>query len=290
MHSHPSSHPHPFSPQATGKPFLKWTGGKQRLLGQLLKHLPPGNRLVEPFLGAGTVFLGTRYPRYLLGDANLDLIAVWAALQARPGEYMLQAASLFREEYRLEEQYLRLRQRFRDETNSFERAVLMPYLNRFGFNGLYRVNSKGLYNVPYGRPARLPNFPWNEMAVASEKLQSAELHAGGYEALLNQAVEGDVVYCDPPYADVGKASFTRYTASGFGQAQQCALVRLAEEAVQRGAIVLVSNHDTAFTRELYRGWDLVELNVRRSVAGSAEARGVGKELLAVKRPWPRGCV
>lgn len=284
MQSHPCSPSHPLSPQATGKPFLKWTGGKQRLLGQLLEHLPPGKRLVEPFLGAGSVFLGTQYPKYLLGDANLDLIAVWAALQARPREYMSQAASFFREEYRLQEQYLWLRHRFRGETDSFARAVLMPYLNRFGFNGLYRVNSKGLYNVPYGKPARVPNFPWDEMAVASEKLQSAKLHAGGYEALLNQAGEGDVVYCDPPYADVGKASFTGYTANGFGPTEQQTLVRLAEEAVHRGAKVLVSNHDTAFTRELYRGWEQVELNVRRSVSGKAEVRGVERELLAVKKP------
>lgn len=280
MHTHPENAQDPYQ----SRPFLKWAGGKQRLVKHIQQHLPRSGRLIEPFLGAGSVFLGTSYNEYLLGDANADLMAMWVALQNRPREFIERAELMFRPEYWSSEAYYRLRDEYNDQADRFERAVLFVYLNRFGFNGVYRVNRKGKMNTPYGKPAALPRFPWDELTQAALKLQRATLHAGGFRFALEQARQGDVVYCDPPYSDVGKDSFTAYTEGGFGVAEHEELCSLARVAAGRGATVAISNHLNDHTRALYRGWDLVELSVHRSVASDQASRGTASEVLAVLRP------
>ena len=275
--------PHPalqLSP-STSKPFLKWAGGKQRLLSQLLPLLPSGKRLIEPFVGAGSVFLASDYERFVVNDANPDLVAVWAALQHRPSEYMHRAAEFFLEENRSPEAYLTMRARYNAEADAFERAVVLPYLNRFAFNGIYRVNSKGVFNTPYGKPKVLPHFPWDEMEAASRKLARCTILGGGFCGAIELAGEGDVVYCDPPYVDDKAPSFTQYTAARFGMQQQRDLVEACKQAVQRGATVLISNHDTLSARELYTGWKVVPVSVRRSISAKGDARGTVRELVAI---------
>lgn len=276
MHVHP-----PLTPKLpASKPCLKWPGGKGRLLSQLLPLVPPGRRLIEPFVGAGSVFLASDYDSYIINDANRDLMAMWAALQSRPREYAQKAVSYFVEANRSDEAYLALRARFNSATDSFERATLLPYLNRFGFNGIYRVSLKGVFNVPYGKLAAVPKFPWDEMEAASVKLQRCLLLNGGFRAAVEMAGEGDVVYCDPPYVDDERPSFTQYTAVRFGMEQQQGLVEACEAAAHRGATVLISNHDTATTRRLYAGWEIHPVAVRRSVAANAEGRVMANELVA----------
>lgn len=277
MLQHPTNH----APSTNSRPFLKWAGGKQRLLRELKARIPQGKRLIEPFLGAGSVFLGTAYPQYLLGDANPDLMAVWAALQSRPREYTERASQLFTSENLSEDSYYQLRNEYNLQTDRFERAVLFLYLNRFGFNGVYRVNSKGALNTPYGKPRALPGFPWDALGLAADKLAHATLHSGGFCYAMEQAGEGDVVYCDPPYSSIGQSSFTAYTQAGFGVEQHERLCHLAEAAVERGAVVAISNHDSPHTRALYSGWTIHELAVKRTVAGRKEARQMSREVVAV---------
>jgi DNA adenine methylase len=280
MHQHPNSTA--TASASKSKPYLKWTGGKVRLLPILLPLLPAGSkRLIEPFVGAGSVFLGTDYDSYVINDANPDLVSAWVALQARPRQYIQRAAAIFVEENRSREAYLALRERFNAETDAFERAVLLPYLNRFGFNGLFRVNSKGAFNVPYGQPKVLPRFPWEAMEAASRKLERCTVLNGGFRGAIELAGEGDVVYCDPPYVDDETPSFTQYTAARFGMHQQRELVAVCEQAVHRGATVLISNHDTPSTRELYADWKVVPVSVRRSVSAKVEARGTVGEVVAI---------
>lgn len=277
MHQHPH--------QATQRPFLKWLGGKRRLLPLILPHMPPGGRLVEPFLGAGAVFLGTSYSSAILGDANLDLVAVWTAIKERPKEFVERASMFFIEANRSPESYARIRAEYNAETDSFERAAQFLYLNKFGFNGMHRVNRKGAFNVPYGKPSILPGFPFDEIAAASQQLKNATLLAGGFRATMELAGRGDVVYADPPYADLAdQASFRSYTAGGFSIEDQTALVSSALAAAERGAKVLISNHDTALTRELYRGFQIVPLSAARSVSADGHRRGKVPELLAIAMP------
>jgi DNA adenine methylase len=278
-------HPEPLSAPCTSNPFLKWSGGKQRLLKQLLSLLPMGNRLIEPFVGAGSIFLGTTYDRYILNDANPDLVAVWQALKVQPGQFMERAAALFRHENHSASAYLRIRTLFNEEARPFERAVLLPYLSKFGFNGLYRVNRSGVFNVPYGFPKKMPSFPWQQMKAASRKLRDATVLSGDFLGAMAMARVGDVVYCDPPYlaSDHG-SSFTAYTAAGFTEHDHIQLVNAALLAVEKGATVVISNHDTPATRKLYAGWNLNSLEVRRSIAAKGSARENAKELVALLQP------
>ncbi len=280
MHSHPTAN--------TALPCrspIRWAGGKQRLLAAIRQHLPEGRRLIEPFLGAGSVFFGTSYSAAILGDANLDLIALWTAIRERPAEFVRQASAFYVEANRSDEAYRRVRDEYNQATDSFERAVTFMYLNRFGFNGIYRVNRKGLFNVPYAKPKVLPLFPYDRVAAASQKLQSAMLLAGGFRGTMALAGEGDVVYCDPPYSDMADArSFTSYTPDRFGVDDHRCLVSETLAARQRGATVLISNHDTEETRALYSGFELVTLSTSRTVAASASNRRNVNELLVVARP------
>jgi len=278
MHKHPQH-------LAPSRPYFRWAGGKQRLLSQLLPLLPSGSRLIEPFVGAGAVFLGSSYPAAILGDANPDLVAVWTAIKQRPREFVAQACELFAERNRSPEAYLRIRSEYNASVDRFDRAVRFMYLNKFGFNGLYRVNRQGVFNVPYGHPAALPNFPFDEVAIAAEKLKTATVLSGGFAATMELATASDVVYCDPPYSDLEtQTSFTGYTAQGFGVAEHKELVAAARQAAARGATVLISNHDTTATRALYEGFEISELVVRRSVAANADRRLAARELAATLRP------
>lgn len=278
-----SSHPHRSLPPST--PVLKWTGGKRRLLPQLLPLLPLQGRLVEPFVGAGSVFLAADYDRYVINDANPDLAAFWVSLRERPAQFMRDASAFFVPENHSPDAYARVRGEFNAAVESYQRAVRLPYLNKFCFNGLFRVNSKGQYNVPYGKPAKLPRFPFEEAAAAAEKLKRCVIMNGDFEAVIGEAGFGDTVYCDPPYLDsaVG-ASFTGYTAGGFDIACHRRLIEASKRAVERGATVLISNHDTEEVRELCRGWEIHRLSVRRSVASRSSSRGVAAEVVATLRP------
>lgn len=274
-------HPHP-ALSDTSKPILKWVGGKSRLLPQLQPLLPSGKRLIEPFVGAGSVFLGTQYEQYVINDVNSDLAAFWVYLKERPREFGLRAAELFTVENHSQAAYLRVRDEFNSASDRFERAVRLPYLNRFGFNGLHRVNRSGVFNTPYGKPAKLPRFPWEELEAAASKLSRCLVLNGGFAGAMELAGAGDVVYCDPPYlASRRGVSFTAYSTSSFGRAQHLQLIACAVQATQRGARVLISNHDTPEVRDLFKGWELASMQVRRSVSGLASARGAALELVAM---------
>lgn len=279
MHKHPSQ-------SGRSKPFLKWVGSKARLLPTLLPLIPTGKRLIEPFVGAGSVFLAADFPEYLINDANPDLIGVWVALKERPKEFIERASEYFTAQFHSQEAYLRVRAEFNAETDRFERAVRLPYLNKFGFNGIYRVNRGGTFNVPYAYPKQVPRFPWAEMEAASEKLSKCTVLGGGFEAAIGMAGRGDVVYADPPYldSDAGK-SFTGYTGRAFGIAEHEALVAAGLRAVERGATVLISNHDTLQTRRLYAGWDIDAVKVFRSVSANGTSRGMAGEVIARLPKW-----
>lgn len=264
------------------RPFLKWAGGKQKLLSQLLPHLPKANRLIEPFVGAGSVWLATAYSQYLINDANPDLVSVWTALKQRPKLFMEQSSELFTEEYFSPSAYHRVRIDFNNSSDRFERAVRFIYLNRFGFNGLFRVNKSGQYNVPYGYPTKLPVFPTESLERAAAKLTNCEVMGGGYGPVIDRAKEGDLVYCDPPYlSDTVKNSTVAYTVQEFGAKEFSELVGRCASAKSRGAKVVISQVDTGLARELLRGWCIFPVSVRTNIAGSKHARGFRQELIAI---------
>jgi DNA adenine methylase len=264
------------------KPCLKWIGGKTRLLSQIIPALPTGRRLVEPFVGGGSVFLGTDFSEYMLGDNNPDLINLYRELATHPEQFIEIASSYFCEAYRSQEKYLEVRRAFNAGSESSLMAAQFLYLNQFGFNGLCRYNRSGKFNVPYGHKSRVPRFPKAEILNFAWKAQRATLVCGDFASMMQMAKPGDVVYCDPPYLDRDEAaSFRAYGPNEFSLDQQRELAELARELARRGIPVAISNHDCETARELYSGAKITEFVVRRSVSATSSARVEVAELLAV---------
>ncbi|RUO48364.1 Dam family site-specific DNA-(adenine-N6)-methyltransferase [Pseudidiomarina donghaiensis] len=262
--------------------FLKWAGGKYNLIEPITAVLPAGNKLIEPFVGAGSVFLNTDYPKYLLNDVNPDLITLFKTVKRRPKRFIEDARKLFTHANNSADAYYALRQQFNQSTDPYERSLLFLYLNRHGYNGLCRYNLSGQFNVPFGQYLR-PYFPQAEIEFFAEKAKRATFTCMSFENVFRRARQGDVVYCDPPYAPLSlTANFTSYACGGFGMDDQTELARRAENtAKKRGIPVVISNHDTEFTRLLYKKAQLETLQVSRFISPKGESRGKVAELLAV---------
>jgi DNA adenine methylase len=266
------------------RPFLKWAGSKFRIIDRIRGSLPSGKRLVEPFVGSGAVFLNTNYPRYLLADSNRDLIAVYQRLQQDGGAFIEECQALFTPQNNRERNYYKLRTEFNATDDLDRRAVLFVYLNRHGYNGLCRYNAGGGFNVPFGSFKR-PYFPAREMELFHRKAQQAEFRHADYREVMRRPRAGDVYYCDPPYVPLSaSASFTTYSAGGFGLEQQQHLADAARALSERGHPVLVSNHDTHFTRQVYTEADISDFPVQRFISCNAARRNKASELLALFTP------
>jgi DNA adenine methylase len=265
--------------------FLKWAGGKYNLVEPITALLPDGNKLVEPFVGAGSVFLNTDYPSYVLNDVNPDLIGLFKFIKRRPQTFINDARKLFAADNNSASAYYALRTQFNDSRDAYERALLFLYLNRHGYNGLCRYNLSGKFNVPFGQ-YRKPYFPQAEIEVFAEKAQRATFTCMSFEKVFRRARKGDVVYCDPPYAPLSAtANFTSYATTGFSLDQQHELARRAAHAAHKRQIpVLISNHDTDLTRLLYADADLKSLQVARFISPKADGRTKVAELLALYTP------
>ncbi|PMG77433.1 DNA adenine methylase [Shewanella sp. 10N.286.51.B7] len=262
--------------------FLKWAGGKFKLVDELAKHLPQGKRLIEPFVGAGSVFLNTEYEEYLLCDINHDLINLYNIVKNEPETYIVAAKEMFVPEMNDKEQYYRIRTEFNQTKDPFKRSVYFLYMNRHGFNGLCRYNRKGGFNVPFGSYKK-PYFPEDELRYFSIKAQKATFHCVSYEQAFEMSTTGDVIYCDPPYAPLSTtASFTTYVGPGFSLDDQALLARQSRHtALERDIPVLISNHDIPLTRELYRGAKLASVAVQRNISQKGSSRKKVDEIMAL---------
>lgn len=263
---------------------LKWVGGKQRLLNHLLPKLPDGKRLIEPFVGGGSVFLGSNYEGYVLGDTNGHLIELYQTISEKPDSFCTIAEKLFVEESLSSERYNELRGMFNTEHNPEVRGALFLYLNKFGFNGLCRYNKAGKFNVPFGWPSSVPRFPRDEILAFAQKAKTATFVHRDFTEVMMSAKLGDVVYCDPPYLDRDNASsFKAYSATGFDLTRHRELAECARKLAASGIPVAISNHDCIAARELYAGAEIHTFYARRSISAAAERRGDVAEILAVFR-------
>lgn len=262
------------------KPFLKWAGGKFKIIDRIRAELPEGKRLIEPFVGSGAVFLNTNYDSFILADSNKDLISLFTYIQDEGQLFADYAAQLFVPENNQSEVFYQFRDEFNQTLDKRRKAALFIYLNRHCFNGLYRCNSKGGYNVPFGRYSK-PAFPYQDVLNFHHKSQSAVFINQDFMDTMDVAEEGDVVYCDPPYAPLNETSnFSSYTAMGFSQIQQQKLAQKAFELSQRGVKVIISNHDTPFTREIYSNASIKKFDVQRFISSKSKQRNKAPELVA----------
>ncbi|MBY6018519.1 Dam family site-specific DNA-(adenine-N6)-methyltransferase [Ferrimonas balearica] len=265
--------------------FLKWAGGKYKLVDDIAARLPHADRLVEPFVGAGSVFLNTNFSSYLLSDINPDLIGLYNTLKQTPERYVREASKLFIDANNDKDAYYGRRAEFNQCHDRFDRAVLFLYLNRFGYNGLCRYNKSGGFNVPFGSYKR-PYFPEKELYFFAEKAQRATFLCEGYVQTFARCQAGDVVYCDPPYLPLSTTSnFTSYASGGFSLDDQAMLAFQAEDAARSKKLtVLISNHDTTLARKLYDKAQLDTIQVGRSISQNGRGRKKVNELMALYRP------
>lgn len=263
------------------RPILKWPGGKFRLLDKILALLPKRQELIEPFVGSGVVFLNTNFEAYQLSDCNQDLISLYQQVKTEKKSFIEYAASFFTPKNNTPKRYYKLRDQFNHSAQPEERAALFLYLNRHGFNGLCRYNQKGGYNVPFGF-YKSPYFPEAELLNFSDKAQRAIFRCEDFTDSLTQARPGSVIYADPPYVPLSDtSSFTQYASGGFNLEQQQVLASWAQKLSREGVAVLLSNHDTPFTRRVYAGAQLTSVEVLRSISATTKGRKHVKELLAL---------
>jgi DNA adenine methylase len=269
------------------KPFVKWAGGKSRLLSQIERFYPPRGsveRYVEPFLGGGAVYFHVKTkvePRQaLLWDNNQELIDAFVAVRDNVEDVIRLLGAHERKHNKA--QFLAMRTRLRRKPPDI--AARLIYLNKTCFNGLYRVNSKGEFNVPFGRYAK-PNIVNAEgLRRASAALVSARIEQEDFKMLLVEARKGDFIYFDPPYHPRSATShFTSYTKDSFGEKDQRALAAVYRALDEKGCLLMLSNSDTDLVRELYQGFDIREVTARRSINSRIDRRGSICELVVLNR-------
>ncbi len=265
------------------KPFLKWAGGKAKLVPFIKAYMPnvTSKRLVEPFAGGAALTLALDFECYLLNDINRDLINVYQLLKDEKVSFVDYCHSFFTPEFNEELKFYELRERFNHTQDDNEKAALFVYLNRHGFNGLCRYNSKGGFNVPFGRYIT-PYFPRVEMINFIEKSNRIELINGEFETIFNRITPDDLIYCDPPYVPLSDTSyFTSYAQNGFTATAHERLAQLAEQRAGMTRGIMVSNHDTDFTRSIYQAADIKTIEVQRNIAAKGTSRTKAKEILAI---------
>ena len=265
------------------KPFLKWAGGKHKLVPFIEHNLPSSarKRLIEPFCGSAALSLALDFEHYLLNDINADVIGLFRILKEEKSGFIDYARSFFNSDNNNDSKFYELREQFNSSKNLHERSALFIYLNRHAFNGLCRYNSKGAFNVPFGR-YKSPYFPQQEMEGFIQKSDRVELMCGDFQTTLSLIDNTDTVYCDPPYAPLSPtASFTTYAKEGFNLDDQIRLSQTAQQIATNSQGVLISNHDTEFTRDIYSSAILKTVEVQRNIAAKGSSRKKVGELLAI---------
>lgn len=261
------------------QPFLKWAGGKTQLLARLHPLVPRGTRYFEPFLGGGALFFSCQPARAVLTDVNAKLINAWLTVRDDP-EGLIGLLAEYRAHHG-ESFYYEVRARYNSgDLPALERAAAFIYLNKTGFNGLYRENGQGYHNVPFGRYRNPSVFDAGVLRAASRALREVEIRCQDFEQVLATAIEGDFVYFDPPYHPLsGTARFTAYTRNAFGEAQQELLADVFRALDARGCRVLLSNSDTPYIRALYKDYRIDRVRATRAISCVGSGRGGVSEVL-----------
>ena len=265
------------------KPILKWAGGKRQLLPVLIKNIPDKfNTYYEPFIGGAALLISlyslNKIDDSVISDINKDLYNLYKTIKENPQQLIDELDNL--EFKNNKEDYYKARELFNSTEDPANRSALLIYLNRHGYNGLYRVNSSNKFNVPFGKYNN-PGMPSSRNIMAlSELFQSCTIMNSDFELTVNNAKKGDFVYFDPPYMPLSKTSyFTGYTHSGFDEKDQERLAKTFQELSDRGVYVMESNSSTDFIKELYKDFNLLEVDARRNINSVGTKRNSIKELI-----------
>jgi len=266
------------------RPFLKWAGGKRQLIPQMDKFFPDSfNKYIEPFLGGGAIFFYLLPKKAILIDINEELINVYKVIKNNVYE-LIDSLKKHKNE---KEYYYKIRNLDRNpkefaKLSNIEKASRTIFMNRCCYNGLYRVNSKGQFNVPFGR-YKNPKFCDKENLIAVHKaLQNVKIINSSFEKCLDYAEKNDFIYFDPPYMPISNsANFTSYTKNNFTQQDQIRLFKIFKKLDERGCKVMLSNSYTNFILELYKDYNIHILQAKRAINSDASKRGIIKEVLII---------
>jgi DNA adenine methylase len=266
-------------PTSPARPILKWAGGKGALLPQFSPHFPaPGTyqRYFEPFMGSGAVFFHLQPAQSFLFDINPQLIEAYRVVRDTVEELI----AALQVHYYDAHYYYEVRAQLPATLSPVQRAARLIFLNHTCYNGLYRENRQGQFNVPFGRHRNPTICDVAGLRAASAALQRAHLDVLDFENVLTSAAPGDLLYFDPPYEPLSPTSnFTSYTAHGFTSADQRRLADVFRALDRRGCLLMLSNSSAALIYELYQGFQIHDILARRAINSKRDGRGTVKELL-----------
>ena len=266
-------------------PILKWVGGKRQLLDEIMPKINHNcSTYIEPFVGGGAVFFELQPKKAIINDYNSELINVYEVVRDKPEELI--AILKKHDEKNSEEYYYEIRGLDRtvefEALNNVDKAARIIYLNKTCYNGLYRVNSAGQFNSPYGK-YKNPNIVNATTIRAMSKFLNGsgiKIINGEYKAVMRSARKGAFVYLDPPYMPIStSSSFTGYTENGFGYDKQVELKQECDRLKSKGIAFLLSNSDCTEIRELYADYDIRTVQAKRSINSNAQKRGEINEVL-----------
>ena len=262
-------------------PIVKWVGGKRQLMFELLKNMPENyNRYFEPFIGGGALFFELQPDNAYISDMNEELINLYKVVRDNVEELItdLQKHDISKE-YFMEIRNIDRTEEY-ENWSDVQKASRFIYLNRTCFNGMYRVNSKGEFNVPFGHYKNPRILDENNLINCSNLLQRSEIKHADFSEILKKVKKGDFVYFDPPYVPLSEtSSFTSYTKDGFDMDMQLSLRDVCDELDSMGVKFLLSNSDTQFVNELYENYNIKKVFASRQINANADGRGKITEVL-----------
>ncbi len=278
-----------------GKPFVKWAGGKRQIIDKLKMYMPEKfNTYYEPFVGGGALLFELSPKNAVINDCNEELMNVYRCIKDDKKFDAMCKELNHHERNHSEEYYYSIRNIDRDKKKfakmaDYKRAARTIYLNKACFNGLYRVNSKNEFNVPFGKKEKVNTYEGQNLGIICGFLNfnNIKILSVDFEKAVTDAKKGDFIYFDPPY-DSDKAIFNSYTEEGFGKEEQIRLARVFKELADRGCYVMLSNHNTELINELYKDYHIHIVEAKRNINANGKKRGKVEEVIITNFENERG--
>jgi len=269
-----------------GKPFVKWAGGKRQILDKLKQYVPiEFDTYYEPFIGGGALLFELSPKKAVINDSNKELMNVYEVLcDDKKFNKMCKLLNSYEVNHN-EEFYYDIRNKDRNKVSynrlsDYTRAARTIYLNKACFNGLYRVNSKNEFNVPFGKKEKVNTYEGSNLITVSNYLTMNDIKilSVDFEEAVKDAKKGDFIYFDPPY-DSDTGTFNSYTEEGFGKEEQVRLARVFKELDKRGVYVMLSNHNTELINEMYKDYNIHVIEAKRNINSNGKKRGKVEEVI-----------
>lgn len=263
-------------------PFLKWAGGKRQLLDEIKLRMPKNfNAYFEPFIGGGALFFELQPSNAYIGDINKELIHAYKIIRNNPND-IIKMIQNYDEHFNTKESYYLLREKYNQKilSNEYdvELAAIFIYLNKRCFNGLYRVNSKGEFNVPYNNKKNIKSISIDNIFNIAKLLKHTTIYNNDFETILLNAKKGDFVFLDSPYDLISSTSFDSYTKDKFSINDHKRLAKLFKKLDEIGCYVILTNHNTKLINELYKEFRIETISVKRMINSDSKNR-IGEEVI-----------